>query len=119
MIDLEDGTGVTLFEGQYYKSDLDDGTITLQDIKDEAGTEKVMDVKLYRAGKLGGRLESWTQNSGGAVINNHSGQTFSGKLHERCWIDLKKEGYSILAGPTRMMGSPGESEITLIKLDKS
>lgn len=115
---LSPGGHIHMYDNEYTKRDLDDGTITLDEIHEFVLYELGNPGMLYRAGTLGGRLESWTTNSKGASINNLTDQKFSGKLHKKDWSVLKSEGYSILAGPMRMMGAPGESEVTLIKLEK-
>jgi len=115
--DFDRGDYVTVAGNQYHKRDIADGIVSRESIAEWAALDLGKPGFLFRAGSLGGRMESWTTKSTGAVTNNLTGATFRGKLNKKHWDELKKEGYSILAGPTRMMGSPGESEITLIKLN--
>lgn len=67
--------------------------------------------KLYRRGKLGKDIESWSSNVDGADM----GQGGIGYDHVTTFADRKKEGYLVLGGGSKLMGSPDEGEITLIK----
>ena len=65
---------------------------------------------VYRKGELGKTIESWTSNPEGAWMGRHIGVE-----HQASFEEIRKRGYSILGGGSKMMGAPGEGEITFIK----
>jgi RNAse (barnase) inhibitor barstar len=77
----------------------------------EAGYEK-----LYRMGDVGKAVQSWTRHPGGAqtspITDPGSRMTPDSVIDVR---DLQSKGYHVLGGYTKMMGAPGEGEITLIR----
>jgi hypothetical protein len=68
--------------------------------------------RVYRKGSIGHNIESWTSNIKGA----HMGASgHIGWDHQMSFEEMRKRGYLILGGGSRMMGAPGEGEITFIK----
>lgn len=69
------------------------------------------DVTLYRKGSVEGRpVQSWTTDPRGAHMGNAG---HIGVDHSMTLTQAKERGYKVLGGFATMMGSPGESEITL------
>lgn len=66
---------------------------------------------IYRAGNRKSGVESWTTNEEGADM----GYGGIGWDHWSTIKDLRKQGYRILGGMGRHLGSPGESEVTMVK----
>ena len=77
--------------------------------------EKEASLFVYRKGDLGRPIESWTTDPLGADIG--SGRRLTPD-HAMTLSEMHKRGYRILGGPCRMMGAPGEMEITFINFDK-
>jgi hypothetical protein len=77
--------------------------------------EKEASLVVYRKGDLGRPIESWTTDPLGADIG--AGRRLTPD-HAMTLSEMHERGYSILGGPCRMMGSPGEMEITFINFDK-
>ena len=77
--------------------------------------EKEASLVVYRKGDLGRPIESWTADPRGADIG--AGRRLTPD-HAMTLSEMHKRGYSILGGTCRMMGSPGEMEITFINFDK-
>lgn len=77
--------------------------------------EKEASLVVYRKGDLGRPIESWTADPLGADIG--AGRRLTPD-HAMTLSDMHKRGYSILGGTCRMMGAPGEMEITFINFDK-
>jgi hypothetical protein len=77
--------------------------------------EKEASLVVYRKGDLGRPIESWTADPLGADIGAGLRLTPD---HAMTLSEMHERGYSILGGPCRMMGSPGEMEITFINFDK-
>jgi hypothetical protein len=77
--------------------------------------EKEASLVVYRKGDLGRPIESWTADPLGADIGAGLRLTPD---HAMTLSDMHKRGYNILGGTCRMMGSPGEMEITFINFDK-
>jgi hypothetical protein len=68
--------------------------------------------RVYRKGSIGHDIESWTSNIKGA----HMGASgHIGWDHQMSFEEMRKRGYRILGGGSKMMGAPGEGEITFIK----
>ena len=68
--------------------------------------------RVYRKGSIGHNIESWTSNIKGA----HMGASgHIGWDHQMSFEEMRKRGYLILGGGSKMMGAPGEGEITFIK----
>lgn len=73
--------------------------------------------KLYRGGSLTpGKVESWTTNSKGAQTTHIGGSHRITVTHARDISEMLDEGYISIGGIGRMMGAPGESEVTMILL---
>lgn len=69
---------------------------------------------VYRKGDVGKPIESWTQHQSGANVGG-----FRLTPDKKSSIsEMHKKGYQILGGFSRMMGAPGEGEITFINFDK-
>ena len=77
--------------------------------------EKEASLVVYRKGDLGRPIESWTTDPLGADIGGGRRLTPD---HAMTLSEMYKRGYNILGGTCRMMGSPGEMEITFINFDK-
>ena len=77
--------------------------------------EKEASLVVYRKGDLGRPIESWTTDPLGADIGGGRRLTPD---HAMTLSEMHKRGYKILGGTCRMMGSPGEMEITFINFDK-
>ena len=77
--------------------------------------EKANNIMVYRKGDLGRPIESWTTDPRGANIGGGLRLTPD---HAMTLSEMHKRGYRILGGVCRMMGSPGENEITFINFDK-
>lgn len=69
-------------------------------------------LKVYRKGSVGNNVESWTTSPAGADIGG--GRTLTPD-HISTVKEMQEQGYSILGGFCRMMGSPGEAEVTFVK----
>jgi hypothetical protein len=68
--------------------------------------------RIYRKGSIGHNIESWTSNIKGA----HMGASgHIGWDHQMSFEEMRKRGYRILGGGSKMMGAPGEGEVTFIK----
>jgi hypothetical protein len=68
---------------------------------------------LYRKGSLDQPIQSWSQNSRGAWMGNAG---HIGVDHSMTYKDVLDQ-YYVLGGFAKMMGAPGESEVTLIRID--
>jgi hypothetical protein len=66
---------------------------------------------VYRKGGRKAGVEPWTVNEKGANMGNGG----IGYDHKSTVEQLMKDGYHILGGVGRHLGSPGEEEITFIK----
>ena len=77
--------------------------------------EKEASLVVYRKGDLGRPIESWTTDPLGADIG--AGRRLTPD-HAMTLSEMHKRGYNILGGTCRMMGAPGEMEITFINFDK-
>ena len=77
--------------------------------------EKEASLVVYRKGDLGRPIESWTTDPLGADIG--AGRRLTPD-HAMTLSEMHKRGYKILGGVCRMMGAPGEMEITFINFDK-
>jgi hypothetical protein len=77
--------------------------------------EKEASLVVYRKGDLGRPIESWTTDPLGADIGAGLRLTPD---HAMTLSEMHKRGYSILGGTCRMMGAPGEMEITFINFGK-
>jgi len=77
--------------------------------------EKEASLTVYRKGDLGRPIESWTTDPLGADIGGGRRLTPD---HAMTLSEMHKRGYKILGGVCRMMGAPGEMEITFINFDK-
>jgi hypothetical protein len=77
--------------------------------------EKEASLVVYRKGDLGRPIESWTADPLGADIGGGHRLTYD---HAMTLSDMHERGYNILGGTCRMMGAPGEMEITFINFDK-
>lgn len=78
--------------------------------------------KVYRAeseGEDARHIHSWTTQRGGAgsSLAGRGASTFA-PTKEAKLEDLRKQGWRVLGGVGRMMGAPGESEVTLIHLGR-
>ncbi len=80
--------------------------------KKKGMTEYKNPLTFYRRGETNKAITSWTHHPSGADI----GYMRLTPDKSAKWVDLKKKGYRILGGYTRMMGAPGESEVTLFKV---
>lgn len=69
------------------------------------------DDRVYRKGNHKTGVEPWTTNPDGADMGSSS----IGWDHQSTIKDLRRQGYHILGGMGRHLGSPGESEITMVK----
>lgn len=96
-------------KNNYYEYDFDNA----DEYGDYVRKELSENLYLYRKGDHGDIIESWTTNSDGADM----GYGTIGWDYRKTFDELKAEGYQILGGVSKMMGAPGESEITLIKLN--
>jgi hypothetical protein len=77
--------------------------------------EKEASLVVYRKGDLGRPIESWTADPLGADIG--AGRRLTPD-HAMTLSEMHERGYNILGGTCRMMGAPGEMEITFINFDK-
>jgi hypothetical protein len=77
--------------------------------------EKEASLVVYRKGDLGRPIESWTADPLGADIGGGHRLTYD---HAMTLSEMHERGYNILGGTCRMMGSPGEMEVTFINFDK-
>ena len=77
--------------------------------------EKEASLVVYRKGDLGRPIESWTADPLGADIG--AGRRLTPD-HAMTLREMHERGYKILGGTCRMMGAPGEMEITFINFDK-
>lgn len=76
--------------------------------------------KLYRGGSLNpGEVESWTTDSRGAQTTYIGGSSRIAPTNARDIGEMLDEGYISIGGIGRMMGAPGESEVTMILLGKN
>lgn len=64
---------------------------------------------LWRKGKHGLPMESWTSHAEGSEERGYT--------HEKLFLELEKEGYRVYAGVATYIGAPEEGEIKLIRLD--
>ena len=67
--------------------------------------------RIYRKGGLGKDFESWSTSEEGADMGGGG----IGYDHMMTYSDLKERGYSLLGGGSKMMGAPGEGELTFIR----
>jgi len=68
-------------------------------------------IRVFRKGSLDSAIQSWTTDERGAW-------TGTGRItpdHMRTVDQLLEEGYKPLGGFSRMMGAPGEAEVTFVK----
>ena len=77
--------------------------------------EKEASLVVYRKGDLGRPIESWTEDPLGA--DTGAGHRLTPD-HAMTLSEMHKRGYNILGGTCRMMGAPGEMEVTFINFDK-
>ena len=83
----------------------------------EKRKEEGESLTLYRKGEIGtDKIESWSTSSKGAWMGNIGHLTPDKEYNVD---DMLKEGYISIGGIGRMMGAPGESEITMIRLSHS
>lgn len=99
----------TFDPNNYYEYDFD----TADEYAEYVEFQLSRKLYLYRKGDHGDIIESWTSNPEGADM----GYGPIGWDHKKTFDELKAEGYQILGGVSKSMGAPGESEITLIKLN--
>lgn len=79
--------------------------------------ENNVPMMLYRRGDTGiNKVESWTANARGAQTQHTGGSRRIQPDKEKSVSEMLSDGYISIAGIGQLAGSPGESEITMIKL---
>lgn len=91
-----------------------EATIEWEETYYKAWKAKNGEATVYRKGDRKDGVEPWTSNEEGADM----GYGGIGWTHKSTVGELMNEGYRILGGIGRHLGSPGESEITFVKYKK-